>query len=100
MSWKLTNTAKHFLYALAIYGAGGMLAIIGKAQGLGFAPAIFGLLFMLRLEYIQKQNSGLSWREWWKRSGFDSIVDVMAGMAGVFIGWHVQLYIVLGVWYV
>jgi hypothetical protein len=100
MNYRLTNTAKHFLYALAIYGAGGMLAIIGKAQGLGFFPVFVGLVFMLKLEYTQKQNSGLSWLAWWKRSGFDSIVDILAGVAGMFIGYHVLLKILIGNWVV
>jgi hypothetical protein len=96
----LTNTWKHFLYAFAISLVAGRLAIIANTQGLGFFPLIVAGVWMLKLEYTQKQNSWLSWRAWWKRSGFDSIVDILAGMAGVWLGYHVQLYIVLGVWYV
>jgi hypothetical protein len=97
---KLTNTWKHFLYALAISLVIGRLAIIGNASGLGFFPLIVAATWMLKLEYTQKQNSGLSWLAWWKRSGFDSIVDVLAGIAGMFIGYHVQIRLAMGVWYV
>jgi hypothetical protein len=76
----------------------GRLAIIGNASGLGFFPLIVAVTWMLKLEYTQKQNSGLSWLAWWKRSGIDSVVDVLAGVAGVWLGYHVQLYIVLGAW--
>jgi hypothetical protein len=98
MKHKLTNTWKHFLYALAISLVLGRLAIIGNASGLGFFPLIVAATWMLKLEYTQKQNSGLSWLAWWKRSGIDSIVDILAGVAGMWLGYHVQLYIVLGVW--
>ena len=96
----LTNTWKHFGAMLAVGLAVCAFAYFGKAHGLGYFPNIAALIVTVYVEYRQWSRS---WKPFWtlvRERGLDSVVDILAGNAGFFLGYNVLLILTTGGWVV
>lgn len=99
--WKMiTNTWKHFGVMLIIGLLAWAFAYIGKAQGLGYFPNIAAVIVTIYVEYRQWSRSGKPFMALLKQRGLDSLVDVLAGNAGFFLGYNVMLMLFAGGWIV
>lgn len=97
---KLTNTWKHFGVMLAVGLLAWAFAYLGKAQGLGFFPNIAAVIVTIDVEYRQWSRSGKPFLVLLKQRGLDSLVDIVAGNAGFFLGYNVLLRLFAGGWIV
>jgi hypothetical protein len=97
---KLTNTWKHFAYLLAVGLAVWAFAYFGNAQGLGWFPNIAALMVTVYVEYRQWSRSRKPVLALVKERGFDTLVDVLAGNAGFWLGYNLVLKLTAGVWIV
>ena len=96
----ITNTHKHFGLMLLLGILAWLFAYIGKAQGLGWFPNIAALMVTVYVEYRQWQRSGKPFMVLLKQRGLDSLVDILAGNAGFFLGYNVLLKLTAGGWVV
>ena len=94
----LTNTHKHFGLMFLLGIAAWLFAYIGKAQGLGWFPNVAALIVTVWVEYRQWSRSGKPIMTLLKQRGLDSLVDVLAGNAGFFLGYNVLLKLTAGGW--
>jgi hypothetical protein len=97
---KLTNTHKHFVLMLLLGILAWAFAFIGKAQGLGYFPNIAAVIVTIDVEYRQWSRSGKQFMVLLKQRGLDSLVDILAGNAGFFLGYNVLLRLFAGGWIV
>lgn len=96
----LTNTWKHFGIMLIIGLLAWAFAFLGKAQGMGYFPNIAALMVTVWVEYRQWSLSKKPFMVLLKQRGLDSLVDVLAGNAGFFLGYNVMLMLFAGGWIV
>ena len=96
----LTNTWKHFGVMLAVGLLAWAFAFFGKAQGLGYFPNIAAVIVTVWVEYRQWARSGKQFMVLLKQRGLDSLVDILAGNAGFFLGYNVLLKLFAGGWIV
>ena len=94
----LTNTHKHFGLMLAVGLLAWLFAYIGKAQGLGYFPNIAALIVTVYVEYQQWSRSGKPFMTLLKERGLDSLVDIIAGNAGFWLGYNLLLKLTAGGW--
>lgn len=97
---KLTNTHKHFVLMLLLGILAWAFAYIGKAQGLGWFPNVAAFMITVWVEYRQWS---LSKKPFWtlvKERWLDSLIDILAGNAGFFLGYNVLLMLLAGNWVV
>lgn len=97
---KLTNTWKHFGVMLAVGLLAWAFAYLGKAQGLGYFPNIAAVIVTVDVEYRQWSRSGKQFMVLLKERWLDSLVDIVAGNAGFFLGYNVLLRLFAGGWIV
>ena len=97
---KLTNTWKHFGVMLAVGLLAWAFAYLGKAQGLGFFPNVAAVIVTIDVEYRQWSRSGKPFMVLLKERWLDSLVDILAGNAGFFLGYNVLLRLFAGGWIV
>ena len=97
---KLTNIHKHFVLMLLLGILAWAFAYIGKAQGLGWFPNIAAVMVTVWVEYRQWSRSGKPFMVLLKQRGLDSLVDILAGNAGFFLGYNVLLRLFAGGWIV
>ena len=97
---KLTNTWKHFGVMLLLGILAWAFAYIGKAQGLGYFPNVAAFMITVWVEYRQWSLSKKPFMVLLKERGLDSLVDVLAGNAGFFLGYNVLLRLFSGTWVV
>ena len=97
---KLTNIHKHFGVMLAVGLLAWAFAFFGKAQGLGYFPNIAAVMVTVWVEYRQWLRSKKPFMVLLKQRGLDSLVDILAGNAGFFIGYNVLLRLFAGGWIV
>ena len=100
MNYKLTNTWKHFGLMLLLGIAAWLFAYIGEAQGLGYFPNIAALIVTVYVEYRQWQRSGKTVIVLLRERGLDSLVDILAGNAGFWLGYNVLLRLTADGWIV
>lgn len=96
----LTNTHKHFGLMLVLGILAWAFAFIGKAQGMGYFPNIAALMVTVWVEYRQWSRSGKPFMALVKERWLDSLVDILAGNAGFFLGYNVMLMLLAGNWIV
>ena len=96
----ITNTWKHFGYALAAGIALFAFAYFGKAQGLGCFPNVAAFMITIWVEYRQWSLSKKPFKVLLKQRGLDSLVDILAGNAGFWLGYNVMLKLTAGGWVV
>ena len=96
----ITNTHKHFGLMLVLGLLAWAFAYIGKAQGLGYFPNIAAVIVTVYVEYRQWLRSGKPFMVLLKQRGLDSLVDILAGNAGFFLGYNVLLRLFSGTWVV
>jgi len=75
-------------------------AFLGKAQGLGYFPNIAAVIVTVYVEYRQWSRSGKPVLALLKERGLDSLVDILAGNAGFFLGYNLMLKLTAGGWIV
>lgn len=97
---RLTNTHKHFGLMLLLGIAAWLFAYVGKAQGLGYFPNIAALMVTIYVEYRQWSRSGKPFMTLVRERGFDSLVDILAGNAGFWLGYNLLLKLTSGGWVV
>jgi len=97
---KLTNIHKHFGVMLAVGLLAWAFAFFGKAQGLGWFPNIAAFMITVWVEYRQWLRSKKPFMVLLKQRGLDSLVDILAGNAGFFLGYNVLLRLFAGGWIV
>ncbi len=97
---KLTNTWKHFWLMLLLGILAWAFAFLGKAQGLGWFPNFAAFMITVWVEYRQWSRSGKPFIVLLKQRGLDSLVDIVAGNAGFFIGYNLLLRLFAGGWIV
>ena len=97
---KLTNTWKHFGVMLAVGLLAWAFAFLGKAQGLGYFPNIAAFMITVWVEYRQWSRSGKHFWTLVKERWLDSLIDILAGNAGFFLGYNVLLRLFAGGWIV
>jgi hypothetical protein len=97
---KLTNTWKHLGVMLAVGLAVWAFAYFGKAQGLGYFPNVAALMVTIYVEYRQWSRSGKPVLALLRERGLDSLVDVLAGNAGFWLGYNLMLRLTAGGWIV
>ena len=97
---RLTNTHKHFGLMLLLGIAAWLFAYIGNAQGLGWFPNIAALMVTIYVEYRQWSRSGKPFMTLVRERGLDSLVDILAGNAGFFLGYNLMLRLTAGGWVV
>jgi hypothetical protein len=97
---KLTNTWKHFGVMLAVGLLAWAFAFFGKAQGLGYFPNIAAFMISAWVEYRQWSRSKKPFLVLLKQRGLDSLVDILAGNTGFFLGYNVLLRLAAGIWIV
>ena len=97
---KLTNTVKHFGLMLLLGILAWAFAFLGKAQGLGWFPNIAAIIVTIYVEYRQWSRSEKPVLALLKERGLDSVVDIIAGNAGFFLGYNVLLRLFAGGWIV
>lgn len=96
----MTNTWKHFGVMLAVGLLAWAFAFLGKAQGMGYFPNIAALMVTIYVEYRQWSRSEKPFMVLLKERWLDSLVDVLAGNAGFFLGYNVMLMLFAGGWIV
>lgn len=96
----ITNTHKHFVLMLLLGILAWAVAYIGKAQGLGYFPNIAAFMITVYVEYRQWSRSTLPFTVLLKARWLDSLVDILAGNAGFFLGYNVMLRLFAGGWIV
>ena len=97
---KLTNTHKHFVLMLLLGILAWAFAFFGKAQGLGYFPNIAAVMVTVYVEYRQWSRSGKPFTVLLKERWLDSLVDILAGNAGFWLGYNVLLRFTAGSWIV
>ena len=97
---KLTNTHKHFVLMLLLGILAWAFAFLGKAQGLGWFPNIVAIIVTVYVEYRQWSRSGKPVLALLKERGLDSLVDILVGNAGFFLGYNLLLKLTVGGWVV
>ena len=97
---KLTNVHKHFGLMLLLGILAWAFAYIGKAQGMGYFPNIAAFMITVWVEYRQWSLSKKPFMVLLKQRGLDSLVDILAGNAGFFLGYNVMLRLLNGTWIV
>lgn len=97
---KLTNTWKHLGVLLAVGLAVWAFAYFGKAHGLGYFPNIAAFMVTVYVEYRQWSLSGKPFWTLVRERGFDTLVDVLTGNVGFWIGYNLMLRITAGGWVV
>lgn len=97
---KLTNVHKHFGLMLVLGLLAWAFAFFGRAQGLGYFPNIAAFMITVWVEYRQWSRSGKAFWTLVKERGLDSVVDILAGNAGFFLGYNVMLRLAAGNWIV
>lgn len=97
---KLTNTLKHFGVMHAVGLAVWAFAYFGKAQGLGWFPNIAAFMVTIWVEYRQWSRSGKPFMTLVKERGLDSLVDILAGNFGFWLGYNLMLRLTTGGWIV
>ena len=96
----LTNTWKHFVLMLLLGILAWAFAFFGKAQVLGYFPNIAAFMITVWVEYRQWSRSGKPFVALLKERWLDSLVDILAGNAGFFLGYNVLLRLFSGTWVV
>jgi len=96
----ITNTWKHFGIMLIIGLLAWAFAYIGKAQWFGWFPNIAAVMVTVYVEYRQWSRSGKPFLALVKERWLDSLVDILAGNAGFFLGYNVMLMLLAGNWIV
>ena len=96
----LTNVHKHFGWMLVLGILAWAFAYIGKAQGLGWFPTVAAFMITVWVEYRQWSMSKKPLMALLKQRGLDSLVDILAGNAGFFLGYNVLLRLTAGGWVV
>ena len=94
----MTNTHKHFGLMLLLGILAWAFAYIGKAQGLGYFPNVAAFMITIWVEYRQWSRSGKPVVVLLKERWLDSLVDILAGNAGFFLGYNVLLMLTAGGW--
>lgn len=97
---KLTNTWKHFGVMLWLGIIAWFFAYVGKAHGLGYFPNIAAFMITVYVEYRQWSRSVLPFTVLLKARWLDSLVDILAGNAGFFLGYNLMLRLTAGGWIV
>ncbi len=97
---KLTNTHKHFVLMLLLGILAWAFAFLGKAQGLGYFPNIAAFMVTIWVEYRQWSRSGKPFMVLLKERGLDSLVDILAGNFGFWLGYNLLLKLTVGGWVV
>ncbi len=97
---KLTNIHKHFVLMLLLGILAWAFAFFGEAQGLGYFPNIAAFMITVWVEYRQWSRSGKPLMALLKERWLDSLVDILAGNAGFFLGYNVLLRLFAGNWIV
>ena len=97
---KLTNVHKHFGLMLLLGILAWAFAFLGKAQGLGYFPNIAAVIVTIYVEYRQWSRSRKPFTMLLKQRGLDSLIDILAGNAGFFLGYNVLLRLFSGTWVV
>ena len=97
---KLTNIHKHFVLMLLLGILAWAFAFFGKAHGLGYFPNIAAFMITVWVEYRQWSRSGKQFMVLLKERWLDSLVDIVAGNAGFFLGYNVLLRLFSGSWIV
>ncbi len=100
MNYRLTNTWKHAVVMLLLGMFAWAFAFLGKAHGLGFFPNIAAFMVTIWVEYRQWSRSGKPFMTLIRERGLDSLVDILAGNAGFFVGYNVLLRLFAGGWIV
>jgi len=95
---KLTNTHKHFGLMFLLGILAWAFAFFGKAHGLGWFPNIAAFMITIWVEYKQWSRSGKPFMALLKERWLDSLVDILAGNAGFFLGYNVLLRLFAGGW--
>ena len=96
----ITNTHKHFGLMLLLGILAWAFAFLGKAQGLGYFPNIAAFMITVWVEYRQWQRGGKPFIVLLKERWLDSLIDILAGNAGFFLGYNVLLRLFAGGWIV
>ena len=97
---KLTNVHKHFGLMLLLGILAWAFAYIGKAQGFGYFPNIAAFMITVWVEYRQWSLSKKPFMVLLKQRWLDSLIDILAGNAGFFLGYNVLLMLLAGNWIV
>lgn len=97
---KLTNTWKHLGVMLAVGIAAWFFAYFGKAHGLGYFPNIAAFMVTVYVEYRQWSLSGKPFWTLVRERGFDTLVDILAGNVGFWLGYNLLLKLTAGGWIV
>ena len=100
MNYRLTNTWKHFGLMLLLGIAAWFFAYFGEAHGFGWFPNIAALIVTVYVEYRQWQRSGKPFMTLVRERGFDTLVDVLAGNFGFWLGYNLMLKLTAGGWVV
>ena len=96
----ITNTHKHFVLMLLLGILAWEFAFFGRAHGLGYFPNIAAFMITVWVEYRQWSRSKKPFMALLKERWLDSLVDVVVGNAGFFIGYNVLLMLFAGGWIV
>ena len=96
----ITNTWKHFVLMLLLGILAWAFAFLGKAQGLGYFPNIAAVIVTIYVEYRQWSLSKKPFMVLLKQRWLDSLIDILAGNAGFFLGYNVMLRLLAGNWIV
>ena len=94
----ISNIWKHFGLMLLLGILAWAFAFLGKAQGLGWFPNISAFMVTVYVEYRQWSRSGKPVLTLLKERGLDSLVDILAGNAGFWLGYNVLLKFTAGGW--
>ena len=97
---KLTNIHKHFVLMLLLGILAWAFAFLGKAQGLGFFPTVAAFMVTVWIEYRQWSMSKKPFWTLVRERGFDTLVDIVAGNLGFWIGYNLMLRLTAGSWIV
>ncbi|MDY0387406.1 MAG: hypothetical protein RBT65_09825 [Methanolobus sp.] len=95
-----TNTWKHFVLMLLLGILAWAFAFLGKAQGFGYFPNIAAFMITVWVEYRQWSLSKKPFMVLLKQHWLDSLIDILAGNAGFFIGYNLLLRLFAGGWIV
>ena len=96
----LTNTHKHFGLMLVLGILAWAFAFLGKAHGLGYFPNVAAFMITVLVEYRQWSRSGKPVLVLLKERWLDSLVDILAGNFGFFLGYNLLLKLTAGGWIV
>jgi len=97
---KLTNTHKHFGLMLLLGILAWAFAYFGNAQGLGYFPNIAAFMVTVYVEYRQWSTSKKPFMTLVRERGLDSLVDILAGNFGFWLGYNLMLKLTAGGWVV